>query len=202
MRNQMKGKMIKKISCDGIKGLPILVILVGESGSGKTTFVKMMDCKDNWFESSRAMIEILLKRGEPATHDTIHLFANRAYNDNPYWQIPNILEALNGKKFLLFDGPRRIKEVKAIIAIHSRVLVVRIAISLNELRFNRLQKRDKINQEDFYRLLAHEAEETELMQIISLADFTIFNNDSLEDIQKQATEFKKILLSADNFLLV
>lgn len=197
----MKSKMIKKISCDGTRGLPILVILVGESGSGKTTFVKMMDCKDNWFESSRAMIEILLKRGEPVTHDTIHSFANRAYNDNPCWQVPNILEALNGKKFLLFDGPRRIKEVKAVIAIHSRVLVVRIAISSNELRFNRLQKRDKISQEDFYRLLVHEAGETELMQIISLADFTIFNNGSLEDIQKQATKFKKTLLSVDNFLL-
>jgi adenylate kinase family enzyme len=179
-----------------------MIILVGESGSGKTTFVEMMDCQDNWFESSRAMVEALLKKGEPVTHNTIHSFANRAYKEDPCWQVPNILGALAGKIFLLFDGPRRIEEVKAVIAMHPRVLVVRIAISSNELRFNRLQKRDEIGQEDFYRLLIHEAGETELMQIVSLADFTIFNNGSLEDIKKQASELKETLLSIDNFLQV
>jgi len=195
----VKNLIIRKISSDGVKGLPILVILVGESGSGKTTFVKMMDCRDNWFESSRAMSEELIARGEPVTHDSIHSFANKAYKDNPCWQVPNILKALDGKKFLLFDGPRRIEEVKAVLAMHSRVLVIRIAISSNELRFKRLQKRDEINQEDFYRLLIHEAGETELMQIISLADFTIFNNGSVEDIGRQAAELKETLLSIDNF---
>lgn len=195
----MKDLITRKIGNGGVKGLPILVIIVGESGSGKTTFVKMMDCDGNWFESSRAMVEALLERGEPVTHDNIHSFANKAYKENPCWQVPNIIKALDGKKFLLFDGPRRIEEVKAVIAMHSRVLVVRIAISSNELRFNRLQKRDEIGQEDFYRLLIHEAGETELMQIVSLADFTIFNNGSLEDIRKQATELKETLLSIDDF---
>ena len=195
----MNDLVIKKISHSEVRGLPILVILVGESGSGKTTFVKMMDCADNWFESSRAMVEELVRTGEPVTHDSIHSFANKTYKQNPCWQVPNIHKALDGKKFLLFDGPRRIEEVKAVITIHPRVLAVRIAISSNELRFNRLQKRDEIGQEDFYRLLIHEAGETELMQIISLADFTIFNNGSLEDIRRQATEFKEMLLSADSF---
>jgi len=198
----MKSIIMEKICNAEKKGLPILVILVGESGSGKTTFVKMMNCGDNWFESSRAMVKNLIERGEPVTHDTIHSFANKAYKENPCWQVSNILEALNEKKFLLFDGPRRIEEVKAIIAIHPRIIVVRIAISSKKLRFNRLQKRDEINQEDFDRLLIHESGETELMQIISLADFTIFNNGSLKDFQKQATMFKKILLSADNFSFI
>jgi dephospho-CoA kinase len=195
----VKDLITRKISNNGVKGLPILVIIVGESGSGKTTFVKMMDCDENWFESSRAMVKKLLERGEPVTHDSIHSLANKAYKENPCWQVPNIIRALDGKKFLLFDGPRRIEEVKAVIAIHPRVLVIRIAISSNELRFNRLQKRDEIGQEDFYRLLIHEAGETELMQIVSLADFTIFNNSSLEDIKKQADELKEMLLSIDNF---
>lgn len=195
----MNDLAMKKISRSELMGLPILVVIVGESGSGKTTFVKMMDCAENWFESSRAMVEKLIERGEPVTHDTIHSFANRAYKENPCWQVPNILKALNGKKFLLFDGPRRIEEVRAVIATHPRVLMVRIAISSNELRFKRLQERDEIGQEDFYRILIHEAGETELMRIISLADFTIFNNSSLEDIQRQAAELKETLLSIDNF---
>ena len=198
----MENMIMKKICGSKTKGLPILVMLVGESGSGKTTFIKMMNCNGNWFESSRAMVRDLTKRGEPVTHETIHSFANKAYKENPYWQVSNILETLNEKKFLLFDGPRRIEEVKAIIANHARILVVRIAICSKELRFNRLQKRDEISQEDFHRLLIHESGETELTQIISLADFTIFNNGSLKDLQKQVAIFKEALLSVDNFLFV
>jgi len=191
----MKDLITKKIGSGTLKGLPVLVILVGESGSGKTTFVEMMDCRDDWFESSKAMVEELERIGEVVTHDTIHSFANKAYKKNPYWQVPNILKALTGKKFLLFDGPRRIEEVKAVLARHPRVLVVRIAISSNELRFKRLHERDGINQEDFYRLLVHEAGETELMQIASLADFTIFNDGSVREIKRQAAELKEALLS-------
>lgn len=195
----MRDLIMKKISGNGLKGLPVLVILVGESGSGKTTFVKMMNCNGNWFESSRAMVEALQERGEPVTHDTIHSFANQAYSDNPCWQVPNILKALDGKKFLLLDGPRRIEEVKAVITMHPRVLVVRITIPSHELRFKRLQERDGISQEDFYRLLEHEAGETGLMEIISLADFTISNDGSSENIKRQALELKEALLSVDNF---
>ena len=189
--------LIKKLNSTK-KGLPIIVILVGESGSGKTTFVEMMDCKDNWFESSRAMVEELIKLGKPINHDTIHLFANKAYKENPCWQIPNILKALNGKKFLLLDGPRRIEEVKAILTMHPRVVIIRIAISSKGSRFKRLQKRDEISQKDFNRILTDEQNGTELAQIFSLANFTIFNNGSLEDIKKQAINLKKTLLSIDN----
>lgn len=195
----MRDLITRKIGGDSLRGLPILAILVGESGSGKTTFVKMMDCHNNWFESSRAMVDELLKRGESINHDTIHAFAVKTYRENPCWQVPNIIRALDGKKFLLFDGPRRIEEVKAVIAMHPRILVIRIAISSNELRFKRLQERDGIAQEDFYRLLVHEAGETELMQITSLADLTISNNGSIKDIEKQAIELKETLLSVDRF---
>lgn len=195
----MNELVTKKIARDAVRGLPIIVILVGESGSGKTTFVRMMDCSDNWFESSRAMVEELSKRGDPVTHDSIHSFASRAYKENPCWQVPNILEALRGRKFLLLDGPRRIDEVRAILALHSRVLIIRIAVSSRCLRFKRLQERDNIDEDDFDRLLKDEADETELEQIVSLADVTIFNDGSLEDIKKQAQELKETLSSVDNF---
>ena len=176
-----------------ISKIPILIILVGESGSGKTTFVKMMDCEENWFESSKAMTEKLIKNGKPVNHNAIHLFATKAYRENPYWQVPKILDALKGKKFLLFDGPRRIKEVKMIISKHPKVIMVIIAISSNRLRCKRLKIRDKIDKKDFARLLKDESEETELKQIIKLADFTIFNDGSLKDIRKKAEKFKMLL---------
>jgi hypothetical protein len=192
----MDKSIVKKISHKKLRGLPILVMLVGESGSGKTTFVKMMDCEDNWFESSRAMVNVLLARGEPINHDSIHSFANRMYKKNPGWQVPNILNALRGKKFLLFDGPRRIEEVRAVLASHPRVLVVRIVISSKLTRFARLQGRDNIDKDGFERLLRDESGETELSQIISLADFTIFNDGSIEDVRRQAIEFKNALLAS------
>jgi len=194
----VKSLIIKKIGGEDMRGLPILLILVGESGSGKTTFAKMMDCDGNWFESSRAMVAELNKRGEPITHDTIHSFANKAYKENPCWQVPNILKNLYERDFLVYDGPRRIEEVEAILKAHRRVLVVRVAISSGSLRFGRLQKRDQINHEDFYRILRDEAGETELMRIISLSDLTIFNDGSEEEIKKQAQELKRILLSIDD----
>jgi dephospho-CoA kinase len=195
----MNDLAIKKISCSEVKGLPILVILVGESGSGKTTFVKMMDCEDYWFESSRAMVEALIRKGEQISHDTIHSFANKAFKEDPCWQVPNIIEALKGKKFLLLDGPRRIGEVRGVLKEHPRTLVIRIAISSNKMRLGRLQSRDKIDKEDFDRILRDEANETELAEILSLADLTIFNDGSIENIKKKAVELKETLLVVDNF---
>ena len=188
----MNKAIAKKIGGRELKGLPILVILVGESGTGKTTFVKMMDCGDNWFESSKAMVETLRQRGKPINHDTIHSFARKAYGENPYWQVPNILNALKEKDFLVLDGPRKIEEVKMLIKSHARTLVVRV-VSSKEARFKKLQKRDGISPEDFERILRDEANETELGEILLLSDLIIVNNSTIEDIKRQAPEFKKFL---------
>jgi len=174
-------------------GYPILLILVGESGTGKTTFVRMMNCEENWFESSRAMREALQKRGEPVNHDTIHAFAKRAYRENPRWQVPNIIAALAGKKFLILDGPRKIEEVRALLGVHPRTLIVRILTSRTKERAERLRLRDGIGTEDFKRVREDESMETELGQILALADITIVNDGTTDDLRKTALELKEIL---------
>jgi len=72
-----------------------------------------MNCRKNWFESSRAIKEILRKKNKQINHDTIHKLATKLYKENPAWQVPNILKFLKNKNFIILDGPRNIKEVKA-----------------------------------------------------------------------------------------
>jgi len=112
-------KILRQLqSSKKFKKLPILVIIVGESGSGKSTFCKAMNCENNWFVSSKLIVEALKAQGEPITHDNIHKLANEMYSKNPEWQVPQILKAMKGKDFLLLDGPRRIDEVNALIKKH------------------------------------------------------------------------------------
>mgnify|MGYP001051990279 CR=1 FL=1 len=94
---------------------PILVIIAGKSGAGKTTFVKEMNCRKNWFESSRIMKEILKKENKPVNHDTIHKLAVNLYKENSTWQVSNILKFLKNKKFIILDGPRNMEEVKILL---------------------------------------------------------------------------------------
>lgn len=184
----MNKNLLKKII-----NKPTLVILVGKSGVGKTTFVKEMNCEKNWFESSKIMKEMLKKENKPVNHDTVHELATKLYKKNPTWQVSNILKFLKNKNFIILDGPRNIKEVKALLKKHKKTIIIKIIVS-KEKKFKRLLKREKINKEEFNRILKDEDRQTGLNQILKLADITIINNDSLEEFRKKAQQFKKLLI--------
>jgi len=173
-------------------GNSLLIILVGESGVGKSTFCQFIDRPDSWYSSSGAIAKKLKEQGEPITHDTIHNFANHAYAENPEWQVPSILESMDGKKYLILDGPRRIKEVRALKREHPNILVLRVTADEEE-RFKRLQLRDVIHREEFDRVLLDESEETELSQLLAMANMNIKNNGNLEKIKKEAEELRELL---------
>lgn len=171
-----------------------LIIFVGESGAGKTTFVKSMDCQDNWYESSYFLKKELRKIGKKITHDNIHKLANKKYKEDAYWQIPKIIKEIKKKKFLILDGPRRLSEVKKLLEIYPATLIVKI-ITSEEKRRKRLRKRDKINKKQHKKVIENENKETELSKILKLAKITIENNGSLEDIKKKAIDFKRLKIS-------
>lgn len=184
----MNKNLLKKII-----NKPTLVILVGKSGVGKTTFVKEMNCEENWFESSKVMKEMLKKENKPVNHDTVHELAAKLYKKNPTWQVSNILKFLKNKNFIILDGPRDIGEVKALLKKHKNTIIVKIIVS-KETGFKRLLKRDKINKEKFNRISEDEDKQTGLNQILKLADVTIVNNDGIEEFRKKAQQFKKFLI--------
>jgi dephospho-CoA kinase len=184
----------KLSSHEALNNSPLLVILVGESGVGKSTFCKALGCKDNWYVSSDPIIELVKSKELPVNHDTIHACACEAYAANPKWQVPLILESMNGKNFLLLDGPRRHEEVKTLKEQYPKTLVVRIIASEKE-RFARLQIRDGIDWDGFQRVLRDEAQQTELMQILGLSDMIIQNNGTIDQIQVKASDFKDFMES-------
>jgi dephospho-CoA kinase len=171
-----------------------LAILVGESGVGKSTFANLLDCDGHWYESSRFMVDAVKKLGKEVSHDTVHEYATTRYTDNPFWQVPMILKALSKTNYLLYDGPRRIKEVEELIRRNENTMVVRISAT-NAKRFERLHKRDGITQKDFMRIQYNEQKETELCKILQLATMDIDNSGSLSDLREKAALLKKKLIS-------
>lgn len=188
--NNMENKIIKKLE----KGRnPILIILVGESGVGKTTFVKKMKCENNWFESSRALVNEINISGLKKDHNNIHLLAIKKYNENPYWQVPQILKELNLKKFLILDGPRRFQEVEKLLNENYRTIIIKIKVLKEIERSNRLIQRDDIDKKDFEKISNDELKETELEKIFALADFEIINNGDIRKFEKIALKIKRII---------
>ena len=180
-----------------LQNTPVLVILVGESGAGKSTFAEAMDCKENWLESSRAIKKALEAQGIELTHDAFHAFAKNKYEENPHWQVENILNTLQEKDFLIYDGPREVEEVKYLIESHPNTLIVKI-IASDEARYQRLKERDRISFEEFQRVKKDETKETNLNKILRMADRVILNNSSIEDFQRKAVNFKKFLEGSKN----
>lgn len=187
----MECKILKKL---GKSKVPILIILVGESGVGKTTFVNKMKSKNNWFESSKAIICELRSKNIEINHNTIHSLAVKKYEENSYWQIPQILKELFSKDFLVLDGPRRFREVEALLKkANIRKIIVRIKVLNDQKRTERLIKRDGIENNDFEKIVNDETRETEIEKIISLADLEIINNKRIEDFEEIALNFRKII---------
>lgn len=165
-----------------------VVILVGESGVGKSTLSEFLDMPESWFISSNLMIDVIAERGLPINHDTIHRVANEKYGEDPYWQIPHMVEVLNKTGLLLLDGPRRTNEVKKLLELYPETVVVKVVAGSQE-RQGRLKHRDGVDEDAFKRVMADERSETGLIDhLLAMADITVKNEGSLEDLQDIAKE--------------
>lgn len=167
----------------------MLIILIGRSGAGKSTFIKAMDCPENFYEISSPIKRELRQKGLPICHGTVQPILHERYTRDPLWQIPYILEALKNKRFLLIDGPRSLPEVQRLIKLFTDTLIVRIEASA-ALRSQRLQIRDGDNLEAFQRIEFDESHITGLEEIFNLTDFIIENNGSLDKLRDTARKFR------------
>ncbi len=171
-----------------LNGRTEVIILMGESGAGKSKLSEFLNMPDSLFVSSNLMIDIITQRGLPNNHDTIHQIANEKYGEDPYWQIPYMFRILNKTGLLLLDGPRRTDEVKKILELCSESVVIKVISGLEE-RQERLTDRDGADENAFRRIIKDEKSETGLVnELLAMADITIENNGSLEDLQEIAEE--------------
>lgn len=171
---------------------PILFIIIGESGAGKTTFVKCMKCEENWYESSFAIVKELKKQNKEINHDSIHELATIKYKEDPYWQVPKIIRELNKKRFLILDGPRRLKEIERLIELSPRTLILKISTSESK-RLNNLKSRDKINLIEYERVINDEKKQTDLEKIMDFAHLEIMNDGDYEEIREKALQMKEMI---------
>ncbi len=172
----------------------MLIIFVGRSGAGKSTFIKEINCLENHYEISSQVKKELRNNRLPVNHDTMQSILHQRYIVNPYWQIPNILEALKSKKFLIVDGPRSLQEVKRLKELYSDVLIVKIEAKVS-MRSDRLNLRDGTDNDAFIRIEQDETHITELEEILAMADITIENNGSLKRLQGIAKRFRLLLVN-------
>jgi len=170
----------------------MLIILVGRSGAGKSTLIKEMNCPENHYEISGQVKKELRANGLPVSHDTVQPILHQRYTADPYWQIPNILEALRSKKFLIIDGPRSLPEVKRLKELCQDVLIVKIEAKAS-VRNDRLNLRDGTDTDAFVRIEQDEIHVTGLKEILAMADITIENNGSLERLQEIAKKLRLLI---------
>jgi len=171
-----------------LNGNTKVIILVGESGAGKSTLAEFLIMPDSWFVSSNLITNILVEKGLPVNHETIHETANQKYGEDPYWQIPHMFRVLNETGFLLLDGPRRTDEVDKVLELCPECAIVKVLTDSHKRR-ERLGVRDGIDEGAFTKIVTDEKLETGLVEsILYMADVTVENNGSLEDLQIAAKE--------------
>jgi len=174
----------------------LLIVLVGRSGAGKNSFVKAMELEDYQYEITGRIKRQLKEKGQSVNHETIQPIMHRLYGENPYWQIPQILNELREKGFLIVNGSRSFLEIEKLIKSCPLALVVEIRANALARR-KRLGLRDGTSKLEFKKIESDEMKVTPLAKILQddFVDVVITNNGSLEALEKKAKNFALLLSS-------
>ncbi len=183
----------------------MLIGITGTDGAGKGSVVDYLVREKGFVHcSARAIfVDELEKRGEEPTRANMRLIANelRATHGNDFL-ITYYLEKIEheGIKNAGIESIRALDEAKTLKA-HGGLL---LAVDADpKIRYERVQARrsetDKVSYEQF---LAHEELETndpdphgmQKRKVMDIADYTIFNNGSLPELEGQIEDvFSKII---------
>ena len=183
----------------------MLLGITGTDGAGKGTVVDyLVEHKGFTHYSARAIwIDALTKCGEETTRANMRLIANemREKYGNDFL-ITYYLEKIqkNGTKNAIIESIRAVAEAETL----KKNGGILIAVDANQkLRYERVQGRrsesDKVSFEQFVEHEALEANDPnphgmQKRKVIELADYTLFNNGTVEELHAHIEEvFQKIL---------
>lgn len=174
----------------------LVLVVVGPSGAGKTTFIEALAVPDgSHYVTSQPMVDDLKRRGLPVDHDTIFALSQEWYVQDQYWQVPLIARALEGRTFVVVDGPRRLPEVLRLKEMGLKVIVVSVT-SPPANRFGRLKKRRKITLQtlaEFDRLETDEAQTMDVGELVNLAEVVVRNVGGEADHRQKGRLVGKII---------
>jgi len=172
----------------------VIIAIVGPSGAGKSTFIESMALPDYVYDGGQPLKDELNRRGLPVNHDTIFELSQQWYGENPFWQVPLMCKAIEGRPFLIIDGARRLPEVKKLKELF-RIIIIAI-VSTPEVRFERLKKRAEIflnTKDEFARVEHDEMKVMDAKTLVKMADFVIQNDVSNEASLQNLQEKSRLL---------
>ena len=166
----------------------MLIVVVGKSGAGKSELIKAMNCPA--YKSSDRIKEEVRRRGMLVSHESCQVVADDLYGKDPYWQVPFILNSVNGS--LVLDGVRKGGEVQRLFEVCPRSFVLAVEAS-PDIRFERLQLRDGITKAQFEQIEKDESERTDLPQLLGMGEIVVRNEGSIERLGKKAEEIALLI---------
>lgn len=182
----------------------MIIGITGTDGSGKGTVVHYLQDHHGYVHySSRSFIaEEVVRQGLPLDRNQLRLTANELrarFGDDVIVKKAYERMATEGRTLVIIESIRALAEAKYLKA-HGGVLLAVDAAP--EIRYERVQARrsetDKVTYEQF---LAHEELEKndpdphgmQKAKVMEMADYTITNNGSLEELQAAVEVFLKTI---------
>jgi dephospho-CoA kinase len=173
---------------------PIIIGLTGTNGAGKGTVAAYLSSKGFVSFSVRAfLIEEIEKRNLPVNRDSMVIVANDLRKEHGASYILDTLfeRARNSQKDAVIESVRTVGEVQSLRAKGMYLL----AIDADpKIRYSRVMVRKSVTDDiSFEKFLSDEARESEsddpskqnLRHTVALADFTLNNDGSVEDLYSQ-----------------
>lgn len=181
----------------------MIIGITGSLGGGKGTVVDYLTQKKGFkhYSSSGHLIKLLEERGEVVDRDGMNRIANELRANNPAG-VPaetfKLYEAEDGESDVILESLHSVPEVDFIKSVGGIVIAV---TADSDIRYERITARgsvkDNVTKEQF--IAQQEREEkgsddpnkSNIFDTIRLADFTIQNNGSLEDLYTQIEDILK-----------
>lgn len=165
-----------------------LIVLTGLARSGKDTVADYLQ-EQHGFKKlvfSDFLKNEVKKRNLEISKENLAVIGDELRKQNGMGVVAELLwnDAKNFEK-VVASGCRSIEEIEFLKKKCNNAVLVAVVADANE-RFGRKLESDPQNQTDFFARDKRDIENKGLKKVIDLADFTIENNSTLEDLKKNA----------------
>ncbi len=187
-----------------------VVGVVGLNGSGKDEVVNYLNMRYGipLFSVGDIVREIAACEGVEATRHNLDLISRRYFAEfGEGYFLKQVVEKIHRNsdswKAVGISGIRSPHDIKIVEdAFGTDFVLVHVYISDPRVRFERVRRRgsqrDNLTYEEFLKQDSTSEELFQIQEAINLADFSISNDGSLEDLHREIEKLKEFLWTANN----